>query len=161
MYLHDNLWIINPLFQLVNILTIHAYCRVTMKHMHVAHSHWDALIYIKKSPETGSRWTHVYWKYIKKVWYLYYNYTFSIDFIRYGHLSAYLILSYPYIDSLRQIYRHVICTNSYLLVDPNVIYDVPFSRLKLPNNNIVDHNSMLHSKELWDVVRIFMTNDFI
>ena len=49
-YLHNNLWIINQLFQLVNKHMTHTYCRVTMKHIHVVHSHWEALIYNLQMP---------------------------------------------------------------------------------------------------------------
>ena len=55
----------------------------------------------------------------------------------YRHVLVYLIQLCSYINSLRTVsHRCTICTNVHLLVDPNVTYDHPLLKQKLPNNNI-------------------------
>ena len=59
-------------------------------------------------------------------------YTFIHYLQCYSHLLVNLIMLYNYIDSIRQVTHHQVnCTNSYLLVDPNVSYESFLSRQKV------------------------------
>ena len=57
-------------------------------------------------------------------------------YILWPFISLFNYFIHIYKLSKADIISQVTSTNSYLLVDPNVTYDRPLSRLKLPNNNL-------------------------
>ena len=103
---------------------IHAYCTVTMRH--IAHSHWQALIY---NSQMTWGWEQMA-KCILEIHHLsmrllHWLYTIFIHFMwSWRHLLVYLINLYSHRNSLRHVSHHPFrCTNLHFFADPTFNYD--------------------------------------
>ena len=112
----------------------HIYYTVTMRH--VAHSYGQALIYIHQLHEAAHWWVHVYWKFkIKSMRLSIWQYTMSIHFRWYSKQLLVHLVSINRHSLIHVSLHHIICTHSYLLVDPNITHDSPLLHHDLHNND--------------------------